>query len=313
MTLHTSPTRTATDPLYAGGAAYMDGTFMPLGEARIPITDWGYRRSDVVYDVVSVWDGAFFRLDDHLTRFRASMEATRLVPRETDDEIRTMLHRLIALSGLTESYVAMDCLRGTPLPGTARHPKNTRPYLIAFAIPYVRLVSPEIIERGTHAIVASAVRIPDASLDARHKNFHWADMTSGLFEADERGADMPILLDAAGNVTEGPGFNVFVIRDGRVATPDSNVLGGITRLTVIELCAELGLPCDVRPVSAEELRNADEILFSSTSGGPFGVTRIDGRILSNDRPGPLTNRLREAYWAKRKAGWHAEPVRYDLV
>ena len=102
-----------------------------------------------------------------------------------------------------------------------------------------------------------------------------------------------------------------VIDGGRARS--ANIAPPVTGEHTNELCAELGLPCDVRPVSAEELRNADEILFSSTSGGPFGVTRIDGRILSNDRPGPLTNRLREAYWAKRKAGWHAEPVRYDLV
>jgi len=298
---------------WASGAAFIDGAYMPIAEARIPITDWGFRRSDVTYDVVSVWDGAFFRLDDHLKRFRASMESMRLIPQESDEDIRAILHKLVAMAGLREAYVAMDCLRGRPLPGTQYHPKNARPYLSAYAIPYVWLMKPEVIERGAHMIVASTPRIPEASVNARAKNFHWADMTAALFEADEKGADNPILLDAAGNVTEGPGYNVFCVTDGVVATPDRNVLGGITRLSVMELCAELGLTCEVRDVPVEELRNADEILVSSTAGGPIGVSRLDGRILSNDRPGPVSQKLRETYWAKRKEGWHAEPVRYEAA
>ncbi|GAB4066770.1 aminotransferase class IV [Ancylobacter sonchi] len=307
-----SPTVSDTSA-FAAGAAYMDGAFMPLSEARIPVTDWGYRRSDVVYDVVSVWDGTFFRLDDHLKRFRASMEFSHLIPAESDDEIRAILHKLVALAGLREAYVAMDCVRGRPAPGTQYHPKNARPYLIAYAIPFIWLMKPEIIERGAHMVIASTPRIPEASVNARAKNFHWADMTAALFEADAQGADNPILLDAAGNVTEGPGYNVFCITNGVVATPDRNVLGGITRMSVIELCAELGLPCEVRDVSLEELRDADEILVSSTAGGPIGVSRLDGRILNNDRPGPFTQKLRETYWEKRKAGWHGELVDYTTV
>ena len=103
---------------FAAGAAYIDGRYMPVGEAAIPLTDWGYRRSDVTYDVVGVWDGAFFRLDDHIRRFRASMDALHMKPAESDDEIKAVLHRLVRLSGLLAAYVAMDCLRGVPAPGS---------------------------------------------------------------------------------------------------------------------------------------------------------------------------------------------------
>jgi len=101
---------------------------MPIGEAAIPITDWGYRRSDVTYDVVGVWDGNFFRLDDHIRRFRASMQKFRFNPKESDDDIKAVLHRCVALSGLRNAYVAMDCLRGRPAPGVAYHPINARNY-----------------------------------------------------------------------------------------------------------------------------------------------------------------------------------------
>ena len=100
----------ATAAIWPAGAAYIDGRFMPVAEAMIPVTDWGYRRSDVTYDVVSVWDGALFKLDDHLRRFRASMDWMRLAPRESDDDIRGILHELVRRTGLREAYVAMDCL-----------------------------------------------------------------------------------------------------------------------------------------------------------------------------------------------------------
>ena len=105
---------------------------MPIAEAMIPVTEWGYRRSDVTYDVVSVWDGAFFKLDDHLKRFRNSMEHFRLHPKESDDDIRGMLHELVRRTGLREAYVAMDCLRGSAPANLRRHPSNARNYLLAF-------------------------------------------------------------------------------------------------------------------------------------------------------------------------------------
>lgn len=295
---------------WAAGAAYIDGRFMPIAEATIPVTEWGYRRSDVTYDVVSVWGGAFFRLDDHLRRFAASMAHFRLKPRESMDELRGILHELVRRADLREAYVAMDCLRGQPAPGLARHPAHARNYLLAYAVPYVWLMPREVIARGAHLIVASTPRIPEACIDPRAKNFHWADMTQGLFEARDAGADNPVLLDLDGNVTEGPGFNIFTVTDGVVATPDRGVLEGITRLSVIELCDKLRVPCEVRKVPVAELRAADEILISSTAGGVIGVTRLDGRILGNDRPGPITERLHEAYWQLRKEGWHAEPIEY---
>jgi branched-chain amino acid aminotransferase len=298
---------------WSAGSAYMDGRFMPVAEAKIPMVEWGYRRSDVTYDVVSVWDGAFFRLDDHLRRFRASMVAMRLAPPETDDDLRAILHQIVRLSGLREAYVAFDCMRGRPAPDQRYHPVNARSYIAAFAIPYVWQMKPDVIARGAHMIIAKTPRIPDACLDARIKNFHWADMTAAMFEAEEKGADNPILLDLDGNVTEGPGYNVFGVRNGRVFTPDRNVLHGISRLSVIDLCRELGIPCEERTVPLAELRDADEILLSSTAGGVMPVSRLDGRRLGNDRPGAVSERLRTAYWEKRRAGWHAEPVDYDAA
>ena len=238
------------------------------------------------------------------------MDHLRLQPAESIEDLRIILHQLVAKTGLREAYVAMDCLRGSPPAGMPRHPRHAVNHLMAYAVPYVWLMPREVIDRGAHVIVASTPRIPEASVNPRAKNFHWADMTQALFEAQDKGADNPILLDAQGNVTEGPGFNVFAVTKGVVATPDRGVLEGITRLAVIEMCDKLSIPCEIRTIPLVELQNADEIFLSSTAGGVMGVTRLDSRILGNDRPGPLTAQLHAAYWQLRRDGWHAEPVDY---
>jgi branched-chain amino acid aminotransferase len=265
----------------------------------------------VTYDVVSVWGGVFFRLDDHIGRFRRSMQALRLEPPESDDDIRAILAECVRRSGLREAYVAMDCLRGAPKPGAVRHPINCRNYLVAFAIPWVWVMSQEMQARGAHLIVARTPRIADESVDPKVKNFHWGDLTRGLFEAHDQGADNCVLTDGKGFVTEGPGYNVFSVSDGAVATSDHGALEGITRLSVQELCGDLGIPFAIRKLPVAELLEADEIFLATTAGGIMPASRINKRILGNDRPGPISARLRELFWTKRAAGWHATPVAYD--
>ncbi|MDF2232622.1 aminotransferase class IV [Albimonas sp. CAU 1670] len=298
---------------YAAGAAYVDGRYMPVAQAAIPVTHFGWRRSDVTYDVVGVWEGSFFRLDDHLERFAASRAELRMSPDESDADLRAILHRVVAMSGLREAYVSMECLRGAPAPGQPRHPAFVRPYVVAFAIPWVTLAPPEMMARGMHLMVSDTWRIPPESVEPRAKNFHWGDMTRAQFEALEVEADYAVLPDREGNVTEGPGFNVFSITDGVVATPVRGGLDGITRRSVMELCEELGLPLEVRAIPVEEFRAADEIFTCTTAGGIMPASRIDGRRMNNDRPGPISMRLHDLFWEKRAQGWHATPVDYSMA
>jgi len=293
---------------YAGAAAYLDGSFMPLADAKIPVTHWGYRRSDVTYDVVGVRDGRFFRLDDHIRRFRASMTALHMQPEESDDDIRAIVMKLVLMADVRDAYVSMECLRATPAPGAPRHPAYARSYLSCSAMPWISIISPEMEVRGVHLMIPEVLRIPPASFDPRVKNFHWGDLTEGQFEAKAAGADFAVLLDTDGNVTEGPGFNVFCITNGVVATPVRGGLDGVTRMSVLELCEELGLPLEVRAVSAQEFRDADEIFTCTTAGGIMPATRIDGRILGNDRAGPISMRLKETFWNKRADGWHGTEI-----
>ena len=298
------------EPRFAAGAAFIDGSYVPIAEAKIPILDWGFTRSDVTYDVVHVWKGRFFRLEDHLNRFERSAAAMHLTLPHSREGLREVLGECVRLSGLRDAYVEMGCTRGVP-PAGARDPRLCSNRFFAYAVPFIWVATEEQRQRGLHLIVSSVQRIPPESVDPTVKNFHWGDLMRGLYDAYARGGETVVLGDGAGNVTEGPGFNVFVVQDGHVSTPARGVLEGITRMSAIELCRELGLPLELGTVPAEALRAADEVFLTSTAGGILPVTRVDGRALGDGRPGPLTTRLRDLYWSRQEAGWHGTPVAYD--
>jgi branched-chain amino acid aminotransferase len=301
------------EPQYRHGAAYAQGRFVPMAEANISVLDWGFTRSDCVYDVVHVFQGGFFRLDDHLSRFARSMQARRLAPPESLSRMEDILHRCVALTGLADAYVAMVASRGRPRIGGSRRPGDCDNHFIAYALPWIDVIPKDVQERGAHLWIASVPRVPDASVDPTVKNYQWSDLTGGLMEAHDHGFDTAILCDADGFVTEGPGFNIFIVRDGRVLTPDRGSLHGITRQSVLELCAMEAIPAEVAPIPRALLEDADEVFAATTAGGVMPVARVGGRILGNDRPGPLSLKLKSLYGRRHAEGWHRTPVRMDVA
>jgi branched-chain amino acid aminotransferase len=307
-----SASETITNPApFSQGLAYIDGDFVPLAEARIPLVESGFLRSDATYDVVAVWEGRFFRLDDHLQRFRASYTRLRMNPPLEGDRLRDTLLRLVGASGLTHAYVSMIATRGLP-PAGPRDLRRYRNQIYLFACPYVWVFSPEQQERGIRAVVSTVVRSSARSFDPTIKNFQWGDMTGGLWEALDAGAEAGILLDAGGNVTEGAGYNVFAIVDGVLRTPAEGALMGITRRTVLDLAAEIGLPAREGPLHVDDLGRAEEIFFSTTAGGVMPVGSLDGEPLGDGGPGRTSLRLKQAYWdAHDRPEWTTE-VDYSL-
>ena len=295
---------------YADGAAFVDGRFVPVAEARVPILDWGFLRSDATYDVAHVWCGSFFRLEDHLDRFERSMGHLRLSPPYDRSEIRDILLECVRLSGLRDAYAEIICTRGIPRPGS-RDPRDCDNRFYAFVVPFIWIADPDKQEQGLYAVIGSKQRIAPESVDPIVKNYHWLDLETGLLEAYERGGETVILVDGEVNVVEGPGFNVFAVKNDTISTPDRGVLEGITRKTIIELAAEHGIELEARPVPADELRRADEVFLSSTAGGVIPVTTVDGGAVGNGEPGAVTRRLRDGYWDLHDDPRFSLPVRYD--
>jgi branched-chain amino acid aminotransferase len=294
---------------YAGGVAFVEGRFVPIGEARVPILDWGFLRSDATYDVAHVWRGSFFRLEDHLDRFERGMKRLRMRAPYGREEIREVLLECVRLSGLREAYVEVVCTRGVPPPGS-RDPRDCENSLFAFAVPFVWIADPYKQEKGLHAVISRVQRISPEAVDPTVKNYHWLDLVSGLYEAYDRGGETVILVDREDNVVEGPGFNIFAVKDGVISTPSRGVLEGVTRKTVFELASERGIPLEARGVPAGEVRGADEVFLTSTAGGIMPVTKVDGEQVGDGAPGPVTLRLRDAYWELHGDPRFATPVRY---
>lgn len=289
------------NPLAGPGAAFVEGEYVPLSEARIPILDWGFTRSDATYDVVGVWGSRFFRLEDHLDRFLAGAAKLRLDPGLGKDEIRAVLIECVRRAELSEAYVEMIVTRGMP-PAGSRDPRLATNKFLAFAIPYVWIADEAQRKKGLNLAIGRTRRISPESVDPTIKNYHWLDLTVSLLEALDNGAESVLLLDSQGRVTEGPGFNLFAVKDGRIATPESGVLLGITRRTVLELAEELAIPARAGVLSKADLETAEELFITSTAGGVMPVTSLEGEKVGNGQIGAITTQIHDLYWAK-----HSDP------
>jgi len=293
-------------PDFSVGAANVYGELVPVAEAKISILDWGFLHSDATYDVVHVWDGAFFRLDDHLDRFFAGMAALRMSIPHSRAELVDVLSACVAASGLREAYVEMIVTRGTPEPGS-RDPRRCTNQFFAFAIPFVWVAPPG---QGLHLVVTDRQRIPPASVDPTVKNYHWLDLVMGQFDAYDRGGETAALVDADGNLTEGPGFNLFAVTGSELRTPASGVLQGITRKTALALAAEQDIGVIEGTLSLAQVIAADEVFATSTAGGIMPITSVDGRTVGLGQMGPITRALHDAYWALHRDPRHNTPIRY---
>lgn len=293
------------------GAAWMNGHVLPISQATIPVNDWGLVHSDITYDVVPVINGAFFRFEEYLSRFFSSMESLYLDPGMNKSEVQKALHQMVSQSGLRDSYVAMVCSRGRPkIPGS-RDPRDCENHFFAWCVPYVHVIKPEIIDQGATAWISQNVyRIPEESVNPRVKNYHWGDFTQGIFEAKDNKYETVILLDFDGNVTEGPGFNVFAVKDGVLITPDRGVLAGVSRKTVLEIADHLGIRAVIRPLSVDELLAADEVFLSSSGGGVIPIVRVNETIYGNGVKGPISVRLNEIYWQWTTLERYRDPINY---
>jgi branched-chain amino acid aminotransferase len=296
--------------LYSLGAAFNGTDIVPILEARIPLIDMGFLHSDVCYDVVSVWKGSFFRLKEHMDRFEKSYRGLGFSMPYTKEEMRQILLDMVARAQLRDAYVYMCATRGLP---DLEDPRNYERYtqmFYAFAVPFIWIIDPEEQKIGTDVIVSSVPRIPKESVDPTIKNHHWGDLTRADLEAHKKGARTAFLLDIHGNLAEGPGFNVFVIKDGKLLTPDSNVLLGVTRLTVFDLAKEMKIEAKACTVPLETLRAADEIFMCTTAGGIMPVRSLDGVPISGGKPGPITTKLRDAFWKAHDDPKYLTPVNY---
>jgi branched-chain amino acid aminotransferase len=283
--------------IFPQGYAWIDSKYVELAEAKIPILDWGFLRSDATYDVVHVWKGRFFRLDKHIDRFFASAKKLRMPCQISRDELKKILANCVIKGKLESAYVEMIQTRGMS-PKFVRDPRLATPRVMAFAVPFGWILRQEDFEKGLNVLLTDIKRIPPSSVDPTIKNYHWMDLVTGMLDAYEKGNDTAVLVDENNNITEGPGFNLFCINDSGIFTPDHGVLEGITRQSVFDLAKELNLPITKKSISVEELYNAEELFATSTAGGIMPITKVSGKEIGKGSVGNLTRQLHKLYWEK---------------
>jgi len=283
--------------IFPQGYAWIDSKYVELAEAKIPILDWGFLRSDATYDVVHVWKGRFFRLDKHIDRFFESAKKLRMPCQISRDELKKILANCVSKGKLESAYVEMIQTRGMS-PKFVRDPRLATPRVMAFAVPFGWILKQEDFETGLNVLLTDIKRIPPSSVDPTIKNYHWMDLVTGMLDAYEKGNDTAVLVDENNNITEGPGFNLFCINDSGIFTPDHGVLEGITRQSVFDLAKELHLPITKKSISVEELYNAEELFATSTAGGIMPITKVSGKEIGKGSVGNLTRQLHKLYWEK---------------
>ena len=281
---------------------YFNGRIVPESEALLPFRDRGFRYGDAVFDMTRTFGGRIFRLREHMDRFYRSLRYVRIDPgvgkarmTEITEEV---LARNLHLLGEGEDYwVGQRVSRGVDLPGgdIAAH---SGPNVVVECTPLPLKPRARLFRDGIDVVVPSVRRTAPDALSPNAKTHNYLNLIVGDLEVKARDPEAwAVTLDVNGNLCEGMGSNVFIVRDGALVTPKVKyVLPGVSRQTAIDLAAAEDIPLVEDDVSLYDAYNADEMFLTSTSLCLCGVRTLNGASIGDGAaPGPVTRRLLDAY------------------
>ena len=269
---------------------YLNGAFMPLDEARIPVLDRGFIFGDGVYEVVPAYSRRPFRMAEHLVRLQHSLDGIRLANPHTDAEWTTLMHDLITKNGGEDQSIYLQVTRGVAKRDHA-FPKDMKQTVFMMSSPLTTPPQTQI-DSGVPAITAS--------------DFRWlkCDVKSvsllGNCLLRQMAADVgavETILFRDGKLTEASASNVFVVKNGVLLAPPKNnlVLPGITYDVVLEIAHAREFEVEVREISEAETRNADEIWVTSSTKEVLAITTLDDKPVGDGAPGMLFKRMHTLY------------------
>ena len=269
---------------------FLNGKFVPLEEAKIPVLDRGFIFGDGVYELVPVYSRVPFRLDEHLARLERSLSETRIRNPYSRAQWREIIFRLIDEQPFEDQGIYFQVTRGVAKRDHAL-PKNVQPTVFMMSNP---LVNPpaEAVEKGGSAV--SAVDNRWLRCDIKSISLIGNCLLRQL-SAESGGAETILFRD--GKLTEASASNVFAVRQGVILSPAKGnlILPGITYDVVTELAQANSIPIQFRDVSEVEVRGADELWVSSSSKEVLAIIELDGRKIGEGRPGPLFRRMYQLY------------------
>ncbi|HZC73844.1 MAG TPA: aminotransferase class IV [Jatrophihabitans sp.] len=288
------------------GIVYIDGRYVAPDEASLSMFDSGFHLGLTVFDTIPLYRSRVFRLDAHLDRFVASLKAVRFDVGRGPAELYALVMETARRSGLTDGTINILATRGQRTPGAVLW--DWKPTLIVQCLDQRMMVTAEQRENGVRACISAVRSIPPQSVPPQVKHANRLPNYFAMMDAHARGVDEPILLDAEGYVTEGPNYNLFAIRGGRILTPHHGVLRGITRDTIMKIAEQHGHPVSEQPLTGYDVYTAEEVFITSTSRGALAMVEVDGRLIGDGRPGVITTQLNDTYWAWREHSDYAVPV-----
>ncbi len=284
--------------------AWFNGRFVPEGEVLIPYRDRSFNRGDGCFDMTRTFDGRIFRLTEHIERLYRSLAYLRIDPGFEPKELIAITEEVVerneplrAAAG--DWWVGQRISRGVDAIGDEGW-THTGAQVIVDCTPLPLRARARLFRDGIDVLVPSIRRTAPHMLSPRAKTHNYLNLILADKEIKAQNAEAwSVLLDEHGNLCEGIGSNIFVVRDGRLATPQARyILPGISRQTVIELASELGIACAERDLDVYDGVTAGEVFLTSTSLCICPVRTLNGHRIGEGRvPGPITRRLTEAFCA----------------
>ena len=269
---------------------YLNGEFMPIEQARIPVLDRGFIFGDGVYEVIPVYSRHPFRLAEHLRRLQSSLDSIKLANPHDDATWIRLIRRLIELNEPEDQSLYMHITRGPAMRDHA-FPKHVTPTVFLMSNPLTTPPQQQVNE-GVSAITAADNRWLRCDIKALALLPHVLLRQ----EAVEAGCVEAVLL-REGFMTEGAASNIFVVRNDVLLAPPKNhlMLPGITYDVVLELAQAAGIRHEVREISEAELRGAQEVWLTSSTREVLAITRLDDTPVGNGKPGPMFSRMYTLY------------------
>lgn len=271
-------------------SVYLNGDFMPIEEARIPVLDRGFIFGDGVYEVIPVYSGQPFRFTEHLRRLQYSLDKLRITNPHSDAEWARLINEIIRRNAGDDQSVYLQVTRGVAKRDHA-FPKNVTPTVFMMSSPLVT-PAPALVESGVACITARDYRWENCDIKSISL---LGNCLLRQLSADVGAAETILFRD--GKLTEASSSNVFVVKDGVLLTPpkDNLVLPGITYDVVLEIARAREFEVEVRAVTEAEVRAADEVWVTSSTKEVLAVTTLDGKPVGDGKPGLLFQRMHALY------------------
>ena len=287
---------------------WLDGNFIESGKANVPILTHSLQYGSGVFEGIRAYatakGTAVFRLKDHMRRFKESAKIYAMPIEYSEDDLKSAIVSLVRKNGMKSCYIRPFAFYNDAHIGLDVTGKKVSVAIAAVDFgPYFGNK-----DKGIRCIVSSWRRINSQILPVRAKaSGNYLNSIMASHDAKAKGADEAILLDLRGFVAEGPGENIFIVRNNVLVTPSesSDILLGITRDSIIKIAESKGIEVDERGVHREELYTADELFFTGTAAEIAPITHVDGRSIGSGRIGPITKLLSNAY-SKAATGTDAE-------